>query len=99
MQTRIAILARQQSIADNQDQDEDDDVGNAQYETLGWAAGQSASPTGNSEPTPTHNEDIDKVIAALKKEREDLPEFSMFRDNNWATIDAQVAELEWLKGD
>ncbi len=89
MQTWIAILARQQALSDGKE--EDGAVGNAQYETLGWAAGEYDSPTGNNEPAPTCDEDIDKVIAALKKEREDLPEFSMFGYNNWATIDAQAA--------
>lgn len=39
-------------------------------------------------------EEIARQIQGLKKDRERLPEFSMFGGNNWEKIDAQLDVLE-----
>lgn len=41
--------------------------------------------------------EIDFQIAGLKKERETIPQFSFFGDNNWDIIDAQLDILEGRK--
>ena len=42
-------------------------------------------------------EEIDRQIAGLKKERASLPERTAFNDPNWKGIDAQIAVLEGKK--
>lgn len=42
-------------------------------------------------------EEINRQIEGLKKEKETLPEYSRFGDNNWAKIDAQLDILEGIK--
>ncbi len=41
--------------------------------------------------------EIERQINGLKAEKETLPEFSFFNDNNWERIDAQLDVLEGLK--
>ena len=101
MKTTAEIRHRQHTIDQGQrdlDGDEEDPVSNAQYEVLGWLLGGSDSPTDDDRPVATSDSDLDAAIAALKLERNNLPEYSMFRDPNWAIIDAQIAELEWCMG-
>src|ERR1700681_1592261 len=40
--------------------------------------------------------EIKAKIASEKKQRKTLPERSMFGDNNWETIDNNVAALNWV---
>ena len=39
-------------------------------------------------------EQIEKAIAYAKKERARLPEYSVFGDNNWKTLDNEIEVLE-----
>jgi len=42
-------------------------------------------------------EEIKRQIDGLKEERQRLPEYSAFNDNNWVVIDVQIAILERKK--
>jgi hypothetical protein len=42
-------------------------------------------------------EEIQRQIEGLEKERKSLPHYSLFRDDNWAIIDAQLAILRGEK--
>ena len=42
-------------------------------------------------------EEIDRQISGLKAEKESLPEFTIFGDNNWERIDMQIDILEGKK--
>jgi hypothetical protein len=39
-------------------------------------------------------DEINRQIEGLKKDRKKLPQFSMFGDKNWEKIDAQISVLE-----
>ena len=41
--------------------------------------------------------EIQKAIEDLKIMRKNMPHYSMFGDNNWASLDAQIAILEGNK--
>ena len=42
-------------------------------------------------------DEINRQIKGLKKEKEDLPEFSMFGTNNWKSINAMIEILNGNK--
>lgn len=39
-------------------------------------------------------ENLEKVLNGIKNERETLPEYSSFGDNNWKSLDASIKILE-----
>lgn len=43
-------------------------------------------------------EEIKLKIAKILKEKESLPEFSMFNDPNWLIADEQIRALDWVLG-
>ena len=47
---------------------------------------------------PQSDEDLDKLIAILKAEKENIPEYSLFGDPNWQIFNAQIEICEWAKG-
>ncbi len=100
MKATAEITQRQKYLEATQsltDQHGEDQVQTAQYSLLGWLLGESDPPMDDEMDPPTTDEQLDKAIAVLQAERENIPEYSVFGYPNWKIIDAQVAELEWCK--
>ena len=77
--------------------DEDDPVGRAKIEALDWVLGD-ADPPADIEGTGKEatEDEIKNCITLLKKDREEIPEYSFFGDPNWKVLDAQIEILQWV---
>lgn len=98
MKSKIELRTRQDEIMEEQDEDNNPAL-TAKDETLGFLLGDMDSIVNDIDTPPTNDNEIDALIIAVKKEYENLPEFSFFGDNNWDTRDAMIETLEWAKGD
>lgn len=98
MRDKYELREKQDAICDERDGDIEDPILQAKDETLGFLLGDMDSPAEAISEPPTTDEEIDKLIEAVRDEYKDLPEFSMFGDPNWEIRDAIIRILEWAKG-
>ncbi len=98
MKSKSEIRERQDSIINARDEDYENHVLQAKDELLGFLLGDMDSPAGEVTEPPTTDEELDKLIEAIKAEYKDLPEYSAFGDSNWKVRDAEIEMCEWAKG-
>lgn len=80
------------------DEGDGDPVTRGQLDALGWLEGETDPITEEDVAVPTTDQELDNVIAILRKEKEDIAEYSFFGDPNWQVSDAQIEICEWAKG-
>jgi hypothetical protein len=70
----------------------------AQIEALEWVIGQHDSVIDDMEISgrPLTEDEIKQAIVMHCKSKTKLPEYSVFGDNNWRNIDAQIDILNWV---
>lgn len=78
--------------------DEPDSITRAKLDAIGFLLGEIDCITEEEIKPPQTDEEIDKLIAILRKERAGIPEYSLFGDPSWQMIDAQREICEWAKG-
>lgn len=78
--------------------DEPDSITRAKLDAIGFLRGETDCITDEEIEPPKTDEDIDRLIAILRKERGEIAEYSLFGDPNWQMIDAQIEICEWAKG-
>lgn len=98
MKEKYQLKAKWDDICGARDGDYKNPILRAKDETLGFLLGEADPITDEDMKTPKTDEDLDKLIAVLKAERENIPEYSAFGDPNWRIIDAQIEICEWAKG-
>lgn len=98
MKDKYTLRAKQNAILTARDEDIENPILQAKDETLGFLLGEMDSPVESITEPPTTDEDIDKLIEAVREENEGIREFSMFGDPNWKIRDATIEILEWAKG-
>lgn len=76
----------------------EDPIIQGKIDAIGFLLGETDPITDEEVAVPESDEDLDKLIAVLKKERENVPECSLFGDPNWKITDAQIEVCEWAKG-
>ena len=98
MKSKSELKFKQDRVLGDRDEDWDDPILKAKDETLGFLLGDMDSIVMDIETPPTNNSEIDAMIVSVKKEYENLPEFSVFGDPNWKVRDTMIEMLEWAKG-
>ena len=97
MKSKIDIAIRRDEIYDDNPEDELGELDQAEMNCLDWLHGDGDSITENEMEVPKTPEEVDAVIAQLRKEKEELPARSFFGTDNWGTIERQIETLEWFK--
>jgi len=90
-------LRRKEDELWEEDDGRDDPIIAKQIDAIGFLKGELDPITEENQEVPTTDEGLDKLIAQLKIEREQIAEYSFFGDSNWKIIDAQIAICEWAK--
>jgi len=72
----------------------------AKTEALEWVTGGGYPISGDATDDPlgrmAEEEEVMLTIEELKRQRNELPEYSLFGDPNWRMTDAQVEILQWV---
>ena len=98
MKDKIELKIREEELEDILGDDEENPVIYAKRNAVGFLLGEMDPITDEEVEVPTSDEELEKIINILKKERANIPEYSMFGDPNWKVIDAQISICEWAKG-
>ncbi len=77
--------------------DNEDPVTRGKTDAIGFLLGDLDSITDEEIAVPQTDEELDKLIAVLKAEKQSYPEYSYFGDPNWKIVDAQIEICEWAK--
>lgn len=99
MKDKYQLKTRQDNICNTRDEDYENPILRAKDEALGFLLGDADPITDAEMSVPETDEDLDKLIAQLRQEREGIPAYSAFGDPNWKIIDAQIEICEWAKGE
>ena len=97
MKSKIALRIKEDDLYDEAG-DGDDPITKAKRDAISFLLGDGDGITEEELPAPQTDADLDNLIAALKRDRESMPEYSMFGDPNWQETDAQIRICEWAKG-
>jgi hypothetical protein len=97
MRKEYELRIRQDRLLDSLD-DNDNPIARAKLEAIDFILGEGDPITNDELPTPKTDEDLDKLIATLEKEKHEVPEYSAFGDPNWKTSEAQIEMVKWAKG-
>ena len=76
---------------------DEDPVNGGRVDAIGFLRGETDPITDEEVAVPETDEDLDNLIAILRKEKENISEYSFFGDPNWKIIDAQIEICEWAK--
>ena len=103
MKARIELKAKEDELYDELDGCEEDrceyKVARGKLDAIGFLLGETDPITDDEDASvPQSDEDLDRLIATLKAERENIAEYSFFGDPNWKVCDAQIEICEWAKG-
>lgn len=98
MRDKIELQIKEEELWDVRGEGEGDPLITGKIDAIGFLQGETDPITDEDVPVPKTNEDLDKLIATLRTERENIAEYSAFGDPNWRVIDAQIEICEWAKG-
>jgi hypothetical protein len=97
MKDKIDLKIKEDELYDEMPPDGDDEITRAKLDAISFLLGEGDPITSAELDSPQADADLDKLIAELKKDRENIPEYSAFGDTNWKCIDAQIKICEWAK--
>ena len=95
MKAKFELKAKEDALYEG---DSEDSIIRAKLDTVGFLLGETDPITDEPTDVPQTDEDLDKLIEALKKDKNSVPEYSAFGDPNWRISDAMIEICEWAKG-
>lgn len=98
MKDKYQLKDREDELWEERSEDEGNAILRAQCGALGFLRGETDPVTDAEMETSKTDEDLDKLIAQLQQEKENIREYSAFGDPNWQMLDAQIEICEWAKG-
>ena len=98
MKDKIDLKIKEDELYDSEGGREDP-IARAKLDAIGFILGESDPITEAELEPPENDADLDNIIAELKKDRDNIPEYSYFGDPNWRIIDTQIQICEWAKGE
>lgn len=97
MKDKIELKIKEEELWDADD-GRDDPIIRGQIDAIGFLCGDTDPITNEDIAVPQSDDDLDNLIALLRKEKTQIREYSMFGDPNWLIILAQIEICEWAKG-
>lgn len=98
MKDRYELKDKENELWGARGEGEGDPIIAGKIDAIQFLLGDGDPITDEDIGAPTTDEELDKLIAILKAEKENIPEYSMFGDPNWKVADAQIEICEWAKG-
>jgi len=95
MKDKFELQAKEDALYEG---DCEDPIIRAKLDAIGFLLGETATITDEPTAVPQSDEDLDKLIAELGKDKNSVPEYSAFGDPNWRVSDAMIEICEWAKG-
>lgn len=97
MKDKIDIKIKLEELGDEDPNFENESI-KAKVDTLTFILGDADPITDEEMEPPTSDAELDQLIEVLRREREEVPRYSFFGDDNWRIVDAQIQICEWAKG-
>ena len=95
MKAEFELKAKEDALYEG---DSEDPIIRAKLDTIGFLLGETDPITDEPTDVPQTDEDLDKLIEVLKKDKNSVPEYSAFGDPNWRVSDAMIEICESAKG-